>query len=328
MDMTLSKRGDYVVRSALSLARAYEGGEHRKIREVVAEMDVPQTFASQILADLVHAGLATSRAGSAGGYRLVRPPAQVSLLEVVEAGEGPLRSERCALGDGPCRWEQVCPLHETWGAATAALRQTLAETSLAAVVERDDALARGDYRQPADSHRHGAITVAVEDWVQVELPTRAVHEALARASAWMASCVNSGYVEAEQLRRGIDPASLPWSPSTAPVVALTAGQAGRDSSQRFTWVAGGPDNPSSRFEGTITVRAVDDQRTELRVAGKLRPPAAPAAADPVLTERLGRAILRSTLRQVAKVLEEPGNRSRPRIPSRRRASQQAQPAQL
>jgi hypothetical protein len=52
--MTLSKRGDYVVRSALCLARSYGSGGYRKIREVVAEVDVPQTFASQILADLVH----------------------------------------------------------------------------------------------------------------------------------------------------------------------------------------------------------------------------------------------------------------------------------
>jgi len=64
----LSKRGDYVVRSALSLARAWPAGESRKIREVVAEMGVPRTFASQILADLVRAGLATSKSGKDGDF--------------------------------------------------------------------------------------------------------------------------------------------------------------------------------------------------------------------------------------------------------------------
>jgi len=52
VNLTLSKRGDYVIRAALALARAYPSGGYRKIREVVAEMDVPSTFASQILADL------------------------------------------------------------------------------------------------------------------------------------------------------------------------------------------------------------------------------------------------------------------------------------
>ena len=157
--MTLSKKGDYVVRAALCLAHAYEGGEYRKIREVVAEMDVPQTYASQILAGLVHANLATSRAGKNGGYRLVRPPNLVSVLEVIEAGEGPLRAERCALGDGPCRWNAVCPLHETWVAATEALRENLARTSLATVAIRDALMADGNYPVPSDAHPRSNVTV-------------------------------------------------------------------------------------------------------------------------------------------------------------------------
>ena len=153
MNMTLSKRGDYVVRSALCLARAYESGSYRKIREVVDAMGVPQTFASQILAELVRAEIATSKAGKNGGYRLTRPPESITLLEVVEAGEGPLRTERCALGEGPCRWDLVCPLHETWVNAIAVLRNTLAEATLATLVDRDESLEAGTYLAPIDSHR-------------------------------------------------------------------------------------------------------------------------------------------------------------------------------
>ncbi|HLI44019.1 MAG TPA: Rrf2 family transcriptional regulator [Acidimicrobiales bacterium] len=310
--MTLSKRGDYVVRSALCLARAYEGGEYRKIREVVAEMAVPQTFASQILADLVRAGLATSRAGQSGGYRLARPPHDVSLLEVIEAAEGPLRSERCALGDGPCRWEQVCPLHETWGAATSALRETLATTSLATIVERDEALERSEYPPPADSHRHGATTIAVEDWVQVELSPDSVRRRLVAAEPWLTACVKSGYREAEGLRRGIDPTSLPWSPSTTPAVTLGLIEPGKDGAGvRLAWEAGGTRGPSSRFEGTLGLHSLDEERTELRIEGRFRPPAPVAEADLALTERLSRATLRATLRAAAKELERPaGSRRR------------------
>jgi Rrf2 family iron-sulfur cluster assembly transcriptional regulator len=153
--MTLSKRGDYVVRSALCLARAYESGDYRKIREVVAEMGVPRTFASQILGELVRAEIAVSRAGRDGGYRLALPPEKITVLEVVEAGEGQLRAERCALGEGPCRWEMVCPLHDTWQAATAALRDTLAQVNLATLATRDKAMEAGTYPVPDDSHRPG-----------------------------------------------------------------------------------------------------------------------------------------------------------------------------
>ncbi len=167
MNMTLSKRGDYVVRSALCLAHAYEGGSFRKIREVVSSMEVPQTFASQILADLVRAQLATSKAGKDGGYRLSRPPAEITMLEIIEAGEGPLRAERCALGNGPCHWDFVCPLHETWVGATAALRDTLAKATLATLVANDEALKAGTYLIPTDSHRQGASSITKKSGAKV-----------------------------------------------------------------------------------------------------------------------------------------------------------------
>jgi Rrf2 family protein len=155
VNLTLSKRGDYVVRSAIALTRALDRGSYVKIREVVAATGVPATFASQILADLVRAGIATSRAGREGGFRLIRRPQEVSVLEVVEAAEGPLRADRCALGSGPCHWEAVCPMHETWMTATASLREVLADVTLAELAERDRLLEEGRLAVPADSHRTG-----------------------------------------------------------------------------------------------------------------------------------------------------------------------------
>ncbi|MHB1986565.1 MAG: RrF2 family transcriptional regulator [Acidimicrobiales bacterium] len=159
MNLTLSKRGDYVVRSAICLARAYESGIPRKLRQVSAEMGVPRTFVSQILGDLVHAGIAVSSFGKAGGYRLARPPAEVSLLQIVEAGEGPLTPAACALGEGPCHWEAVCPLHESWNAAAGALGSVLSATSLGEITESDRAIEAGTYPIPADAHRRWKLAV-------------------------------------------------------------------------------------------------------------------------------------------------------------------------
>ncbi len=310
MNVTLSKRGDYVVRSAVALARAYPGGGYRKIREVVADVDVPQTFASQILADLVRAEIASSRAGKDGGYRLVRSPESVSLLELVEAGEGPLRSARCALGEGPCRWEAVCPLHETWAAATGALRDTLAKTSLAVLAARDEALESGDYPAPPDSHRHGTSTLSIEDSVQVELSDQALVRRLARAEPLLASCVKYGYKEAEELRTGVDPASLPWSGAGPAMIALSAGAPGTEHVYRVMWEVGGSRGPSSRFEGTLIVHRVDDMRTELGLEGRFRPPSSLAESDLALAERLSRTTVRTMLRELARELEQPARSSR------------------
>lgn len=153
MDLTLSRRGDYVVRAAIALARAFAQGGYRKIREVAEEMRLPRTYTPQILNALAQAHLAEARAGQQGGYRLLRDPATITLLEVVEAAEGPLRPARCTLRDGPCRWDDMCPLHPAWEQAVSALRLTLEKTSLASISAVDARLDAGDYPVPAESHR-------------------------------------------------------------------------------------------------------------------------------------------------------------------------------
>mgnify|MGYP001791409282 CR=1 FL=1 len=303
MEMTLSKRGDYVVRAALCLARAYDSAEHRKIREVVAEMDVPQTYASQILAALVHANLAVSKAGRDGGYRLVRDPHSITLLDIVEAGEGPLRAERCALGDGPCRWNAVCPLHETWGAATSALRETLARTSLAALVARDKELEAGDYPTPLDSHRPGTLTFAIDDSVHVEASVSEVIRHLHTANSWLSSCVQDAYAQAEAIRQSIDPSGLTWIPRSITVLAVLDPGSQTTEKLGVTWEAGGARGPTSRFEGQLELSVLDPDRTQVRLHGIFRPPPQAAEGDPSLTDRLSRATVRSAMREIAHTIE-------------------------
>jgi Rrf2 family protein len=153
MDLTLTKRGDYTVRAALALGRAYGEPGFRKIREVAGEMSLPLRYTPQILGLLTRAGLAEARAGRSGGYRLARRPADVSLLDVVEAAEGPLRPERCTLSGGPCHWETMCAVHPTWELAMQALRETLAGVSLIDLLDVDEGLRTGTYRVPEDAHR-------------------------------------------------------------------------------------------------------------------------------------------------------------------------------
>jgi len=148
----MSRRGDYSVRAALYLARTQNRNEATKVKEIVAEMGIPASFASQILAELVRADIATSKPGREGGYRLIRDPSSISLLELVEAAEGPLRTDHCALGQGPCRWDTVCPLHQSWQATVATVRDQLATVTLAAIVAEDIRL-EGVHEGPPDSHR-------------------------------------------------------------------------------------------------------------------------------------------------------------------------------
>ena len=292
MDVTLSKRGDYVMRAAICLARAFGDGRARKIREVVEATDVPRSFASQILSDLVKAGIATSRAGRDGGYRLTRAPAQVTVLEVVEAAEGPLHLDRCALGEGPCRWQEVCPLHETWSEAAVAMRRLLASATLQEVADRDAAIEAGTYAVPASSHRANPTAVELVDTVQVELGAPRVHVALARQTRRLGAVASA--TSARQ-------ASL--TPVPGDVVDEQAG----NGHYLLAWrEAAGP--LPSWVEGRLSVEAVDDERSELQAAVTWRAePEAVARARPKGTEpgQYARRELRTFLRELARSLEQP-----------------------
>ncbi|MHB8244215.1 MAG: Rrf2 family transcriptional regulator [Acidimicrobiales bacterium] len=306
MNLTLSKRGDYVVRSAICLAGAYESGEPRKLRQVSAEMGVPRTFVSQILGDLVHAGLAISSFGANGGYRLARPPSEVTLLDVVEAGEGPLTPGACALGTGPCHWNEVCPLHESWSAAGDALRTVLATTSLANLAERDRSIEAGTYNIPTDSHRLRALTVAVTDSVQVEVAASAIAVKLRSGEAWLVSQLRAASAEGEATRVRVGPGGPAWFGKTVNVHLGEPQGADDGLVLALSWEATGPSALFPRFEGELRLSGVDAERSELVITGRYRPPlgAAGQALDGALLAHVARATIRALLRRMAAVLEE------------------------
>ncbi len=319
--MTLSKRGDYVMRSAISLARAFEAPTPRKIREVVADTEVPRTFAPQILVDLVRAGLATSKAGRDGGYRLSRDPSQITVLEVIEAGEGPLRAERCALGEGPCRWDAVCPMHETWSQATVAIRDLLARTSLADLAARDAAIEAGEYIAPADSHRAHPVTVAISDAVHIELPVADVDTALARLAPHVESLVRAGIDAANERRRPKGDrdgrTGVAVEVTMAPVKS-TGSSDGKSSSYMLAWrILEDGDGPS--FEAELSASALDTERTELQVQGTWRH-SNQARLGANELEGGARRTLRQFLRRLAWTLEEPGDPRKSMAGSRRRTN--------
>jgi Rrf2 family protein len=138
MEVQLSRRGDYAIRAAIALARAWPGGGYLKLREISAEMDIPLRYTHEIVSFLVRGGLAGALAGKLGGFRLARDPETISLLQIVEAAEGRLGLDRCALSGGPCHWQEtICAVHPMLAEAGRALAGALRSESLAAVLMLD-----------------------------------------------------------------------------------------------------------------------------------------------------------------------------------------------
>lgn len=93
-DMRLSVRGEYALRALLVLALRYNE-DLVQIQAIADEQQIPKRFLEQILADLKSGGLLEARRGPSGGYRLRRPPEQITLAEIVRSVEGALAPIGC-----------------------------------------------------------------------------------------------------------------------------------------------------------------------------------------------------------------------------------------
>jgi len=86
--MKLSAKTEYACLAMLQMARDYSTGEPVQIRRIADEQGIPSRFLVQILLQLKGASLVASTRGASGGYRLARPPREISMAEVIEVMEG------------------------------------------------------------------------------------------------------------------------------------------------------------------------------------------------------------------------------------------------
>src|SRR5947207_9318295 len=119
--MRISAKADYAVRAAIELAAA--GGERPVKGERIAQaQDIPLKFLENILGDMRHAGLVRSQRGADGGYWLNRPPAAVTVADVIRAVEGPLASVRGQRPEDVGYAGNAAALQDVWIAVRASLR--------------------------------------------------------------------------------------------------------------------------------------------------------------------------------------------------------------
>ena len=162
MQLKLTKRGDYTLRAMICVAGHQPGGL-RQARQIASEMQIPYKYLTLILAGLVRDRLLSASHGPKGGYALARPATDITLLDIIQAAEGPATFNHCVLRDGPCDWENTCPVHDTWTHAQDALAHHLTTTTLADLANIDAAIQTGTYQPQTPPHpqptpRHGQRT--------------------------------------------------------------------------------------------------------------------------------------------------------------------------
>jgi Rrf2 family protein len=112
--MQITRQADYAVRAVLYLTRL--GTEQRAATSQIAqEQHIPPSFLAKIVSQLSVAGILQTSRGARGGVSLARSPESISILEVVEAIDGPILLNECVADHGSnCVFGDECPMQPLW----------------------------------------------------------------------------------------------------------------------------------------------------------------------------------------------------------------------
>jgi Rrf2 family protein len=128
--MQITRQADYAIRAVRYLSKL--GADKRAATSTVAkEMKIPPSFLAKIVSQLSIAGLLNTSRGARGGVMLARDAKDISLLDVVEAIDGPILLNQCVGHPGECEFADDCAMHPIWMDAQQMLTQRLGETSFA-----------------------------------------------------------------------------------------------------------------------------------------------------------------------------------------------------
>jgi Rrf2 family protein len=128
--MQITRQADYAVRAVLYLAQL---GQDRRAStsQIAQEQQIPPSFLAKIVSQLSVAGLLQTSRGARGGVSLARTPDQISILEVVEAIDGPILLNECVGENGACTFGDDCLMKPIWCDAQAELVERLNNTNFA-----------------------------------------------------------------------------------------------------------------------------------------------------------------------------------------------------
>jgi Rrf2 family transcriptional regulator, cysteine metabolism repressor len=136
--VVLSQKSQYAVRAVFELAKRHGSGPVKAARVAEAQ-HIPVRFLENILTQLRLAGIVESVRGKEGGYRLSRPPQDLSVGEVIRLVQGPMSLIECAeAGTGTgCPLRLGCVLLPMWEKAHQAMMDVFDETSLRDLVDQE-----------------------------------------------------------------------------------------------------------------------------------------------------------------------------------------------
>ncbi len=154
--LIISTKGDYGMRAAIDLARNYGAGEPVQVKDIAERQDIPKDYLSLIMVDLRKGGIVESIRGPRGGYRLTRPPSEISMGAVLETLEGPIQLLDCTsdVAAHHCSQQSGCNMRNVWTYLTETIAQVLRETTLQQLCSPDLVEIQSRQRKDVDAVAH------------------------------------------------------------------------------------------------------------------------------------------------------------------------------
>jgi len=132
MRLEITKKADLALKAVFELDHA---AGLVKGADLAGIIGTTAPFIAQVMKPLVVKGWVASEPGPTGGYRLDADTSEISLLDLIEAVEGPTVDGSCVLRGTPCPVTEYCALHDAWGRARDALLAELANTKISDIEE-------------------------------------------------------------------------------------------------------------------------------------------------------------------------------------------------
>jgi len=133
--MQITRQADYALRAMLYLAKM-DPTQRSATSQIAENQQIPPSFLAKIISQLSIAGLIHTSRGARGGVSLARPIEEVSLLDVVEAIDGPISLNECTHNQDSCPFGEECPIHPVWCEAQKELVDKLKNTRFSDLIKK------------------------------------------------------------------------------------------------------------------------------------------------------------------------------------------------
>ncbi len=134
--MVITRATEYAVRTVIFLAQQPKNDIVLK-KDICRTQEVTPAFLTKILQPLIKAGIVNSQRGVGGGFLLAKDPYEITMLDILQAEEGPLKLNHCLVDTSACHRDAYCSAHEAWYEAQTQMAEVLKRHNIGDLVQRE-----------------------------------------------------------------------------------------------------------------------------------------------------------------------------------------------